>query len=126
MDEWGSVDGDINASAIIRDRKEDRKWVRRASLFSGLPFLPCLIWFGMTGSHVALAIVIFSLSGVIQWSTEKALFETHTFALITERRAQLLEQQVQQLQSQSYDLQNGIARLTERLNPVRDYTDDWR
>lgn len=101
---WGSVDGDTNAQAIISDRAGEKKAGYWTGLVSGLALIGCLVWFGMTGSQAALAWSIIAAVWTINARVGQELHSTHTFVMIAERRAQLLEQQVQELRAQVAEL----------------------
>lgn len=96
---WGSVDGDVNADAIISDRRDGKKAANLACalLFPGLVIVA--IWLGMTGSHAALAIGLVIAVLFLRSAVAADTYGTHTFVMIAERRAQLLEQKVQELQT---------------------------
>lgn len=96
---WGSVDGDVNADAIISDRRDGKKV---ANLVCALLF-PVLvivaIWLGITGSHAALAVGLVIAVVYLRSAVAADTYGTHTLVMIAERRAQLLEQKVQELQT---------------------------
>ena len=96
--EWGSVNGDSSADGIIRDRRRDKTTLAWTNIVCGLPFIPCLIWYALTGSKVALALIFFELAGIVHAAVENGIFQTHTFTMIAESRARELELQVQRLE----------------------------
>ena len=63
---WGSVDGDVNADAIISDRKAGLKTTEWTCSIMGLLILGIALWYGFTQSHWAIvAALIFTPSFVM-------------------------------------------------------------
>lgn len=94
---WGSVDGDGNADAIIADRREGRKGATISVLFNAALLASCALWYAMSESSLALAIEIIAAAWLASSGVQRALYQAHTLIMITERRAQLIEQQMQAL-----------------------------
>jgi hypothetical protein len=119
MDVWGSVEGDVNAKAIISDRRAVKKAIDWVSIGIGLALLGTAIWYGTTGQPAALAVLIVVAVWAIGGQVTGELHTTHTFVMIAERRAQLLEQQVQALRGDVGDLLQLLER--DRQDRRRDY-----
>ena len=98
-DVWGSVDGDVNAKAIISDRRVGKKVTDLACALLFPALVIVAIWLGMTGSHAALAFGLVIAVLFLRSAGQADTYDTHTFVMIAERRAQLLEQKVQELQT---------------------------
>ena len=96
---WGSVDGDVNADAIISDRREGKKVADLSCALTFPTLVVVAIWLGMTGSHAALAIGLVIAVLFLRSAVAAETYSTHTYVMIAERRAQLLEQKVEGLQT---------------------------
>lgn len=113
-EQWGTVVGDGNAEAIINDRRDGLRlliWVRRVLM---LGLIACLFWVGSTGSSVALAFALGMLWLILDSSPDGSLYATHTMVMITERRAQLLEQQVLTLQTELWEATKVLKELRSK------------
>lgn len=110
-DKWGEVDGDINAKAIMSDRKDAKKTQEWVNWIVALPLFGSFFWFGSTGSHWALACLIMSAVWAVGSAVITELFPIYTMLLITERRTQLLEHDMnalaEQLEKAEYRLKTG-------------------
>jgi hypothetical protein len=108
--DWGSVSGDDDADAIMRDRRDERRVLNWAVLICSLPFIPCLIWYALTGSRVALAVVLFQLAGIVGSAIERAIFSTHTFVMIAEQRVRRVEERLDRVD-------DSVRQIERQLNP---------
>jgi len=97
MDDWDSVDGDVNADAIIHDRKHEAKLSKLAVWITLIVMLVSGAWFALNGESVALVALILSTAWYVVVRVHRSLFPMHTMLMIAERRIQLLEQRVQDL-----------------------------
>lgn len=117
--QWGSVPGDANASAIMMDRQSLGKSRHWASQLLGLATIGLAIWYGAGGGAPALAALIVFAAWEVIAAASADLHGTHTFTMITERRVQLVEQQLQAMQ---LDLNNGrYAPAPPARRPASDY-----
>jgi len=96
--EWGSVDGDTNAQAIFQDRRQSNAthWVGGAVV---ILWLGSAIAFGVTGADGWLASLIVSSVWAGTATVENRFHELKTWIMVTERRAQLIEQDLDDLES---------------------------
>lgn len=104
MNDWGSVAGDTNADAIIRDRRRGDTtlgWLRLASI---VVLVAAASAYTDSGAPGALAGLVIAATFAIGMGVASRLYETHTFVMIAERRAQLLEQEVADLRQDVRDL----------------------
>ena len=85
--EWGSVEGDGNADAIIRDRKEGRRDNAYNPIINFVLLAVVSAWFAVTGSHFALAIEIILGAWLVGSGIRNSIYPLHTFVMIAERRA---------------------------------------
>ena len=99
MLEQGSLDGDGNADAIIADRLPAKKSASVLGAVYGVAFLVTAVGYGLTGRPAILAALIVLAVWVINGTVSLHIYDTHTFVMIAERRAQLLEQRLQAVQS---------------------------
>lgn len=120
-DYWGAVPGDTNAQAIISDRRDGKTGVRWGGIISGLFLLAAAIFYGTTGEPGALAWLIVCAVWAVNNTVMTELYGTHTFIMIAERRAQLLEQAVQSLRSEVTSLR---SELRANPTPTRRYDYD--
>lgn len=105
--EWGSVDGDGNADGIIADRRESRRQAEYLLIFHFGIVVVCAFWYGWTETPAALAAQIVAVTWLILSGIRREIYLTHTLLLIVERRTQLLEQKVRDVQS---TLDDGASR----------------
>ena len=105
LDEWGSVDGDVNADAIIHDRREGRNVINYTGLINFALVAGFAAWYAMTGSHTALALEIIAAAWLAVSGVNREIYRTHTMLLIAERRTQLVEQKLQALSIDMIDMQ---------------------
>lgn len=102
--EWGSVDGDGNADAIISQRREGRVSIK-INAFANFALLASFaVWFSLTESSTALALEIIAASWLVVSGVTREIYEAYTMVMIAERRTQLLEQKVSDIQSNLADL----------------------
>jgi hypothetical protein len=104
--EYGSVDGDINAKAIMQDRAVGQTaviWIY-AALQVGM--IGCGIAYGTTGHPGWLAglvlVSVWFLAGIIH----QAAYPLMTWLQIVERRAQLIEQDANIIDEQLRNIQS--------------------
>jgi len=97
IEEWGSVAGDLNADGIIRDRRSLKRWLGWTNFGFLVAAIAVAIWYAISGSHVALALEVFLSANLAAGWAQHGSYDTHTFVMIAERRAQLLEHHVQHL-----------------------------
>lgn len=114
--EWGSVEGDTNASAIISDRRRDKGISGWGTGLGQLLFIGMAVWYGNTGSHAALACMSVTGAWFVVSAVGTELFGTHTFVMIAERRAQLLEVAVQELRHEVSRLNADRRPATRKLD----------
>ena len=100
-DRWGSVDGDYNADRIISDRQTQKSVAVWVSLVTGLLMIGCAVWYGTSGEPAALAWLILTAVWTVTGAVSQAIYETHTFVMIAERRTQLIEQRLLELHMRS-------------------------
>lgn len=105
LDEWGSVDGDTNADVIIHDRRQGRRDANYTGLANFALVAGFAIWYAMTGSNTALALEIIAAAWLAVSGVNREIYRTHTMVLIAERRAQLMEQKLQALSMDLFNLQ---------------------
>lgn len=109
MDDWGSVDGDGNAEAIIFQRSEGRMSIK-IGIFVNFALLAAFaFWFALSESSIALALEIIAASWLVINGVTRETYDTYTMVMIAERRTQLLEQKIN-------DIQSNVAELTLNLS----------
>lgn len=114
MDQWGSVDGDHNADAIMRDRRAEQAMDKYGLIVLGVALTGSMIWHGFTGDPWALSWLVLSGVWAVNAQTSRDIFTTHTFVMIAERRTQLLEQKVAQMQEDLYEARRDLEKLRGR------------
>lgn len=107
-DRWGAVAGDTNAHAIMADRKRQRGGEAWGTGLAQLALIGFAIWYGSSGSPAALAWLIVAAVWAINANTASDLSATHTFVLIAERRAQLIEQAIREQADRIHDLGHDV------------------
>ena len=98
IEEWGSVDGDINADAIISDRLHLKRVMGPFNLVVLALTLGCGIWYALSASQAAIALEIFLAAYLVAGWIQHDLYQAETMILIAERRIQLVEQKLQEMQ----------------------------
>jgi hypothetical protein len=99
LENWGSVEGDGNADAIIADRREGRRGGNYTVLWNFGLVAGCIVWYALTNSGIALALEILAASWLTIQAIGRPAYETYTMLSITERRVQLIEQKIEALQN---------------------------
>ena len=93
--EWGSVDGDHNADAIISDRRSGLKGLSFGVFWNfGLVAL-FGVWYAWSETPLALVLVILSVGWLVGTGVAREVYRMHTMLMIAERRTQLIEQKLQ-------------------------------
>ncbi len=98
------MDGDSNADAIIRDRKDGKRDVIIGGLVNFVILAGCATWYAVTESSVALALEVIAASWLVVSGVQRVLYDAHTMVMIAERRTQLIEQKVRDIQIDLADL----------------------
>lgn len=98
LEDWGSVDGDGNADAIIADRREGRSDLNRTVLVNFAILIGCAVWYGLTESAAALALEIVAAAWLTGSGVQRWIYQTHTLVMIAERRIQLVEQKLARME----------------------------
>jgi hypothetical protein len=98
--EWGFAEGDTDAAAIIADRRVAKKSNVAGRAISFFAFMGSAVWYANHGTPSALAMMIALGAAMVICVLATDIQQIETYALITERRAQLLEQKVQALQNE--------------------------
>lgn len=96
--QWGDVDGDINADAIIRNSREDWRVYRYVGIAVWLLLIAVAVWFSLTGADMALAILMVASVFAIGVEIQSAAHSNYTMTMITERRTQLIEQKLAEIE----------------------------
>lgn len=107
LEQWGSVDGDGNADAIIRDRRDGRRATYYAIFWNFTLVAGFAIWYAITQISAALALEIIAASWLAISGINRAVHETHTMLMIAERRTQLIEQKLRDFQIDLSDIVRG-------------------
>lgn len=95
--EFGSVDGDLNAKVIMEGRREPEMaaWLQLAQ---ALVTIGSAIAYGLTDHHGWLAFLILSVGWMVVGAVSQLLHQQMTWILIIERRCQLLEQDMNDIE----------------------------
>lgn len=104
IEEWGSVDGDANADAIIHDRREGRRNLSFNAFFNFALVAGCAIWYASTENSTALALEILAAAWLAVSGVTRETYQVYTMLMIAERRAQLTEQKLQALSIELFTL----------------------
>ena len=94
---WGEVQGDDEADAIIWQRKKQIFDDNLVAIFNFILIVALAVWYVITDSRIALASEIIAASWLTVSGVKAAQNKTYTMLLIAERRIQLVEQQIDNL-----------------------------
>lgn len=97
--QWGDVDGDFNADAIIRRYREDARIYKYLGAASWLSLIAVAVWFSVDGANVALAILIVMCVLTIGVETHSSGYSNYAMTAIAERRAQIIEQKLADIEA---------------------------
>lgn len=97
LDQWGSVNGDVNADVILRDRRAGRRNLTFDGLTNFALVAGFAIWYGITGNSVALALEIIAAAWLVVSGVRRDAYQTYTMLLIAERRVQIVEQKLAEM-----------------------------
>lgn len=104
FENWGAVDGDGSADGIIANRREAKRYLNFQTLFNAGIFFACAFWYGSTENSAALAMLIVTSTWLVGIGVKREIYQTHTMLMIAERRAQLLEQKIRDIQFSLLDV----------------------
>ena len=122
---WGSVDGDTNAEVIISDRSRGREIGTIVEVLFGFLALGSALWFGVTEDRWALAATIILTSWSVAATVTAESYKLFTAEMVTERRAQLLEQDMNVLNRRLNEMDDKLDQLLAELKPgSRQWEDD--
>lgn len=111
MDQWGSVPGDVNAQAIISDRRSEKKTLEIVRGVAFFFMIGSALAYGASESHGALAFLIMSAPFYAASLVMVEISKAYTIVQVAERRAQLIEQKLEALQT---DLAMGALVVSSR------------
>ena len=95
--EYGSVDGDVNAKAIFEDRSAGQSIGLWSLGIGQVAILSCAVAYGTTGKAAWLAGLIVASVWFIAGVIHQAAHPLMTWLQVVERRAQLLEQDANEI-----------------------------
>jgi hypothetical protein len=94
--EYGSVDGDTNAKAILQDRRLP-SWANWLGTAQALLTIAVAVTYGYTGAPGWLAFLVLNVGWMVTGTVTTALHQHMSWLQIIERRCQLLEQDADDL-----------------------------